>query len=160
MSIGLIFMRWVAPFVVGLCLTGVAALIGAFPFVLAALGTLLKDGPSFVAIDLLETSLGFGALLAAPGTLVLGPLFYVLGGSRLSGGVFVLICGVFGFTLVEALVVAVQIMDRHAYFTSTNYINLPLVGGVAGLITGLIFRVVMMAVEARFLPAGTANVQE
>lgn len=128
------------------------------PFVFVAVGTLMKDGPSLATTDLLEASLGFAAVLAAPGTLLLGPIFYMLGGSRLTGAAFALICGGLGLALMEAFVVAVNILDRHGY--SADYISLPLAGGFVGLVTGGFFRAVMKSIETRLLPADTTNARK
>jgi hypothetical protein len=142
-----IFVFWIVPFLIVICLTVVAAFAGTFVvlfFMVSTAPASLAGAPLILGIGLL-----FGSAFAAPCTVLLIPLFYALGGSRLYFGIFGLVYGVLGFATMEGWVFFRDVPRGVTHFS--YFFFPPLLGGFAGLVAGLIYHPIMKAIEARFL---------
>lgn len=144
--------RWVVPFPLGILLTPIAALGGT-------LGTMALGGMSYCVLspssvsctDFLAAGVFFGSMFAAPCTVLLIPLFYILWGSRTPIVLFAVICAVVG-------VVTMQAWESVSHLMNPRQLRLPgpdpfLPAAMIGaFVFAIIYFPIMRLIESRLSP--------
>jgi len=150
-------LRWVVPFPPAILLTPIAALGGT-------LGTMALGGMTYCLLsltspscsDFLAAGVFFGTMFAAPCTLLLIPLFYILWGSSMRLGLFVIICAALGLATIQAWEFVLNLVNP-SQMRVPGPDPLPLAGTIGAFVFSILYFPIMRFFDRRFSPRHIAG---
>jgi hypothetical protein len=148
--------RWVIPFPLGVLLTPIAALGGT-------LGAMALTGMiacfvslNMVCSDYLMAGVFFGTMLAAPCTILLIPLLYIVWGARMPLSLFAFMCSVLGVATMLAAEFISRLMNP-SQLRIAGPDPLLTAAMVGACVFGIIYFPIMRLIESRLSPRPIAE---